>query len=139
MGGEEKGGFEVQNVLMREAEEEALWLGRVSECVCVCTCMRVSDRGAQYRQFIPTGNTAAALLGQCAIVSFIIITACLSSCALSPHPSHIFLHLRWNPFTCRLPAAGNNVAFSLTKFQLCLRKARWMPLLWSFAVQAKAT
>lgn len=50
------------------------WAESVS--VCVCTCVRVSDRGAQYRQLIPTGNTAAALLGQCAIVSFIIITAC---------------------------------------------------------------
>lgn len=37
MDGEGKGGegFEVQNVLMREAEEEAWWLGRVSECVCM--------------------------------------------------------------------------------------------------------
>lgn len=48
--------------------------------VCVLVPVYVSDRGVQYRQLIPSGNAAAALLGQCAIVSFIIITAYSSSC-----------------------------------------------------------
>lgn len=56
-----------------------------SQCVCVCVCV------GMYRQLIPTGNAAAVLLGQCAIVSFFIITACSSSCALPLHPSHAFM------------------------------------------------
>lgn len=93
------------------------WAESVSVCVCVCTCMRVSDRGAQYRQLIPTGNTAAALLGQCAIVSFIIITACFSSCALSPHPSHVFLQSRCIPFTCRFEAGNDQIPVTSSKKQ----------------------
>jgi len=54
-------------------------------CVCVCVCVRQGR--TVIRQLIP----AAALLGQCAIISFIIITACSSSSALPPHASYAFL------------------------------------------------
>lgn len=108
-------------MLMRGAEEEAWWLGRVSECVCVYAHACVCLTGAQYRQLIPTFNTAAALLGQCAIVSFIIITACFSSCALSPHPSHVFLQSRRIPFTCRFESwERSNSGYIFGKQDGCL-------------------
>lgn len=65
---------------MRQREK---WL-----CVCIrqgCTVV--------VGQLTPTGNEAAALLGQCAIISFIIITTCSSSSALPLHPSHIMVRL----------------------------------------------
>lgn len=82
----------VQKVLMSEAEIQD---SMQSRCVCACVCVYVcvSQGHTVVRQLIPTGNSTAVLLGQCAIISFIIITACSSSCALPLHPAHGFLQL----------------------------------------------
>lgn len=58
----------------------------------VCVCIR-QGHTVVVGQLTPTGNEAAALLGQCAIISFIIITTCSSSSALPLHPSHIMVRL----------------------------------------------
>lgn len=51
-------------------------------CMCVCVRQGRSVVG----QLFPTGNGAAALLGQYAIISFIII----AHCSTSSNPSQIF-------------------------------------------------
>lgn len=58
----------------------------------MAVCIR-QGRTVVVGQLTPTGNEAAALLGQCAIISFIIITTCSSSSALPLHPSHIMVRL----------------------------------------------
>lgn len=90
--GEGEGVKGVQKVLMSEAEIQD---SMQSRCVCACVCVYVcvSQGHTVVRQLIPTGNSTAVLLGQCAIISFIIITACSSSCALPLHPAHGFLQL----------------------------------------------
>lgn len=120
MGGEGKGGGVRGTECVDERSRGGGMVAGQSQCVCVCvcTCMRVSDRGAPYRQLIPTGNTAAALLGQCAIVSFIIITACFSSCALSPHPAHVFLQSRCIPLTCRFEAGNDLIPVTSSKSKM---------------------
>lgn len=72
-------------------ESRKAWWVRQRE-TWLCVCIR-QGRTVVVGQLTPTGNEAAALLGQCAIISFIIITACSSSSTLPLHPSHIMVEL----------------------------------------------